>query len=390
MGRVNRWIRRGEWTEWTQWTGWTGVLRLLNFALVFLFSSSAFGDDRPWPALPSTNASAELPAQAWEFQPGPRAITAYVYYPGGALANVNAETGFFLSLHNWGGTNAIGAPDPLVLAERYNVVAICVDYLQSGKYDVATMPPYDFGYLQALDALRALYWVRKGLMDGGHAFHDGRTYAAGGSGGGNVSLMANKLAPRTFAAIVDCSGMARLSDDIAFGLEGGSNLNAGYSRDRELPEFLSPDAQALRDIGDRAHLKQMTLLGNEARVFVVHGAADTVCPAKDKRRLVKNMQRAGLKIEARFIGEKDLDGEVFKDTGHSVGDRTRMLQQMADDALLPGVPEAAVRKGASDFERGGVIRYETKHGCWEIDFAAGWPTGRFVPKGRDHNRLERR
>ena len=346
--------------------------------LLLLCCLPAFADDRPWPALPSANASAELPAQEWAFQPGPRTITAYVYYPGGALANVNADTGLFLSLHNWGGTNAIGAPDPLVLAERYNVVAICVDYLQSGKYDVATQPPYDFGYLQALDALRALYWVRQGLKDGGHAFHDGRTYAAGGSGGGNVSHMANKLAPRTFAAIVDCSGMAKLSYDIAFGRPGGSYLDAGYSRNRRSPEYLSKDGRDLRDIGLPSHLAHMVVLGNEARIFVVHGADDTVCPAKDKRRLVKNMKRAGLKIEARFIAEEDLDGEIFNDTGHSVGDRTRMLQYVAEAALLPGSPDAAVRKGASDFQRGEVIRYETKNGKWEIDFAASFPVGRFV------------
>lgn len=348
--------------------------------LIFL-GLPAFADDRPWPALPPENASAELPAQEWPFQPGPRTITAYVYYPGGTLANVNAQTGLFLSLHNWGGTNAIGTADPLVLADHYNVIAICVDYLQSGPYDAATMPPYDFGYLQALDALRALYWVRQGLIDSSHAFHDGRTYAAGGSGGGNVTQMANKLAPRTFAAVVDLSGMAKLSYDIGLGRPGGSFLDAGYSRNRKSPEYLSPDARALRDIGLPAHLAPMVALGNEARIFVVHGAGDKVCPVADKRRLVKNMQRAGLKVEARFITENDLDGAVFKDTGHGVGDRTKIVQHVADAALLQGSPDAAVRWGASDFERRETIRYETKNGHWEIDFAAGYPVGRFVNSG---------
>lgn len=349
----------------------------LHFLLILL-CFPAFADERPWPALPLENASAELPAQAWAFQPGPRSVAAYVYYPGGALANVNAETGLFLSLHNWGGTIATGAPDPLVLAERYNVIAICVDYLQSGPYDATTMPPYDFGYLQALDALRALYWVRQGLIDGDHAYHDGRIYATGGSGGGNVTQMANKLAPRTFAAIVDLSGMAKLSCDIAFGRSGGSGLDAGYSRDRTSPEYLSSDARALRDIGRPAHLKRMVALGNEARIFVVHGARDKVCPTADKRRLVRNLERAGLNITARFVGKKDFDAEVFKDAGHSVGDRTKILEAVADGALLPDCPDAAFRKGKSDFERRDVIRYETKHGQWEIDFAAGFPVGRFV------------
>jgi hypothetical protein len=378
---MGHWTYKTHTTHKTHFSTWSLWLSRLCW-LLFFFSLSAFAEDRPWPTLPLENASAELPAQEWPYKSGPRTITAYVYYPGGALANVNAETGLFLSLHNWGGTNAIGAPDPLVLAERYDVVAICVDYLQSGKYDVATQPPYDFGYLQALDALRALYWVRQGLKEGGHAFYDGRTYAAGGSGGGNVSLMANKLAPRTFAAIVDCSGMAKLSYDIAFGRPGGSYLDAGYSRNRRSPEFLSRDARDLRDIGLPSHLAQMVALGNEARIFVAHGGRDKMCPTADKRRLVRKMARAGLKVDARFIGEKDLDGEVFTDTGHSVGDRTKILQHVADAALLPGSPDAAVRKGASDFERREVIRYETKNGRWEIYFAAGYPVGRFVAGGK--------
>ena len=75
--------------------------------------------------------------------------------------------------------------------------------------------------------------------------------------------MANKLAPRTFAAIVDMCGMAKLSDDIAFGIEGGSSLNAGYSQDPESPEYLTPDAQALRDLGNPTHLKQMVDWGQK-------------------------------------------------------------------------------------------------------------------------------
>lgn len=55
----------------------------------------------------------------------------------------------------------------------------------------------------------------------GISFDSGRLFATGGSGGGNVALMAHKLAPRTFAAVADLSGMKRLSDDIAFGLPGG-------------------------------------------------------------------------------------------------------------------------------------------------------------------------
>ena len=45
------------------------------------------------------------------------------------------------------------------------VVALCVNYLQSGRKEAINgQEPYDFGYLQALDALRALYWMDAGTQ----------------------------------------------------------------------------------------------------------------------------------------------------------------------------------------------------------------------------------
>src|SRR5204863_409622 len=133
--------------------------------------------------------------------------------PGGELRQVKPTTGLMLSLHNWGGRGFAGTADAKSLAERFNVVAVGVDYLQSGDNASNDIPePYDFGYLQALDALRALHFVFDGLQSRGIAFAKGRIFATGGSGGGNVTLMVNKLAPRTFACVIDLCGMARLTD----------------------------------------------------------------------------------------------------------------------------------------------------------------------------------
>jgi predicted esterase len=352
----------------------------IAFLTVLLSAVISAADDRPWPKLPDENGTARLPAQAWGFQEGPREITAYVYYPGKRRANLDEKTGLFLALHYWSGTHADGVPDPQTLADRYNVVAICVDYLQSGPYDGTKMPPYDYGYLQALDALRSLHWMYSGLQDAGTDFHTGRIYCTGYSGGGNVTQMANKMAPRTFAAIIDFCGMAKLTDDIAFNLEGGSPLNAGYSQDPTNPAYLSFDAQVIRDLGHPDHLEQMKELGQEAHIFVVHGATDDVCPVEDKRAVVANMRAAGLPVTARYPEEKDLDGVIFTGTGHGMGDPTKMLEVVADPQLLPESPEAAIRKGACDFERKDVIRYATPNGHWEISYDAGFPVGRFVEK----------
>lgn len=336
-----------------------------------------------WPALPDKDGDALIPAQEWPFEPGARQVKVYVWYPGGTLDNVDGDTGLMLNLHNWGGTGWVGTADPAQLVDRYRVVVISVDYLQSGPYDEKqrNAAPYDFGYLQALDALRALYFVWNGLEGMEKPFARGRIYCTGGSGGGNVTLMANKLAPRTFACAVDCSGMAKLADDIAYGIPGRTSLNAGYGQDKDSPAYLSPDAQDLRFVGNPGHLKVMKDLGNACRMLVIHGMTDASCPFEDAREMAINMQNARLAVSPHFISDADVDGKVFTGTGHSLGDRTVFILKIADPFLKPDSPDLAVRAGATDFElRDTSVRYPTANGTWVISYENGYPVGEFRAK----------
>jgi predicted esterase len=347
--------------------------RCAAIVMLCLAAHAACADE---PALPEEDGQFEIDAQEWPLRPGPRTVTVYVHYPTTRLSGVNAQTGLFLSLHNWGGTKFAGAPDPGPLVKRYNVVAIGLDYLQSGPVDGPE--PYDFGYLQALDALRALHFVREALRNRGTPPAAGRIYATGGSGGGNVALMANKLAPRTFAVVVDLCGMARLTDDIAFDLPGGSELNAHYRHDAADPYYLSPSAQALRDVGRPNHLRTMLELGNSCRVVVVHGTDDHICPIEDAREMVANMRQAGLAVEPHFVAASDVDGRAFTSTGHALGNRTEIVFRVADAYLLPDGPQAIVREGPTDFDlRDSPVRYAAPGGTYVICYEQGFPVGRF-------------
>ena len=357
----------------------------MNFLLFWVFvvfpiaTSSlvhaAEGDE--WPPLPKESGDALIPAQEWPRYPGTRQVRAYVVYPGGSLRNTTPQTGLFLDLHNWGGTFHRGTANPGILANRYNTVVICVDYLQSGQ-DWTDTPPYDFGYFQALDAIRALYWVYNGLETQDVPFDRGRIYSTGGSGGGNVTLMVNKLAPRTFACAIDMCGMAKLADDLAFGIPGRTSLNARYSPNPEHPCYLNADIQALRFVGHPEHAAKMKSLGNTCRLVVVHGVEDASCPVDDAREMVANFQAEGLEVEPHWIAKDDLDGVVFKSAGHPLGDRTKIVCEVADAYLLPDSPQVAIRAGQTDFDRADeAVRYETPGGTYVISYKKGWPVGRF-------------
>lgn len=356
---------------------------IVKFCSLFavVLHGAALASAADWPALPEANAAVEIPAQEWPLRPGARTVRVLVHYPQGKRQNVTAESGLMLSLHNWGGTDCAGTANPQALADRLNVVALCVNYVQSGKEDSINGPePYDFGYLQGLDALRALWWVRDRLLAEKIPFDDARIYATGGSGGGNVTLMANKLAPRTFTAVVDMCGMKRLTDDIAYNLPGGSDLNARWSRDPARPYYLAPGRQELHFIGCPEHLWTMKRLGSTAKIFTVHGSDDKTCPFEDAEEFVRNARGHGLDIEAKLLTQADLDGKVFTSTGHSLGNRTEIVFRVAGHYLTRTGDKFLQRSTPTDFEHREVVRYRTSDGEFAIDYAEGYPVGRFEPK----------
>ncbi len=333
-----------------------------------------------WPKLPNRNATVELPVQEWPQHPGPRFVRVKVAYPDGTIASVSPDTGIMLTLHNWGGEDCAGTANPNVLAKRLNVVALCVNYLQSGrKASIDDPEPYDCGYLQSLDALRALWFAMDGLKQLEREFDAGRLYCTGGSGGGNVTLMANKLAPRTFACVIDMCGMKKLSHDIAFNLPGGTGLNARWSRDPKSPNYLSIDHQEVRFVGHPQHLAVMKQLAATSKIVVVHGTDDRTCPFEDAQEMVANMQAGKLDVEPHFISKDQLDGKVFSSSGHSLGNRTEIVFRVAKRHLSSESPTMLRRSGPTDFERREDVIYSTSNGRFVISYKAGFPVGRFEP-----------
>ena len=357
-----------------------GVCQTIVVALLLMClcgDGIAHADD--WPKLPEKNDAALIPAQEWPLKPGPRQVRIGVYYPQGLKANINARTGIFLSLHNWGGLDVDGTANPQILANELNCVALSVRYLQSGRKESIVDPePYDFGWLQGLDALRAMWWVFHELDSTQTPFARGRLFTTGGSGGGNVSLMANKLAPRTFTCVVELCGMKKLSDALAYNLPAASGLNARWSRDPGSPNYLSAGAQEIRFVGHPLHVAEMKRLGTRSKVVTVHGVDDKTC-LDDGREMVANMQQAGLDVVPVWVTKDMIDGQIFQSTGHSLGNRTTIPFKVAGQWLKPDSPEALERKTPTDFEIKDEVRYVTTDGAYVISYAQGYPIGRFEP-----------
>ncbi len=319
----------------------------------------------------------EFEAQEWPFNPGRRMVKMWVEEPP---SGINTNTGLMLVLHNWGGFYT--SPEYVqwckTFAARFNVVAVSVNYLQSGAY-VKSDIPYDHGYLQAMDAIGALYTVRNQILAKGVEFNERRTYSMGGSGGGNVTQMAMKLAPHTFACGVDICGMPGLIDPIAFGTGESTTINAGYSRDSESQSYLSKDMQEIRDFGNIEHCRLLKAANPNLKIIIVHGVDDSSCPVLPKIAQYKNMLTAGLSVDAHFLTEFDVDGTVITTTGHPVGNRERVVIKFADVYMKEDGKFAKSVSGPTDFSAKAEFAYPTTNGKYVIDYSA-YPNISFEPK----------
>ena len=325
-------------------------LRSLSFWFVLFALVPSDGNAQ----LPDSDGEFYVSAQEWADRPGPRSIRATVHYPNGFRTSIARSTGLMLILHNWGGSECDWAANPKTMAASFDVVAICVDYLQSGA-DAFGPEPYEFGLLQAGDALRALRHVFVSLVGSRTKFNRGRIYAVGASGGGLVALMANKLAPRTFAGIVAIAPLVKLNSDIALGLPGNSPLNARWGA-------LPAEHSEIRDVGNPKHLRQMRKLKTEAQIVLVHGVNDDVAPFSETQELFGSLWVAGIQAFPYWITPADLDGEVFIDSAHALGHRTLIAHSTGGEVLH------RIRRSKTDFEkRDRAVRYGVTGGTWTVN-----------------------
>ncbi|MBR2642067.1 MAG: prolyl oligopeptidase family serine peptidase [Lentisphaeria bacterium] len=306
--------------------------------------------------------------------PGERTVEMYSSFPE---QGTNENTGIMLVLHNWGGTWEFSAPWCKVLSEKFNLICISVNYLQSG-WRLGDMT-YDFGVLQAGDCLRALYWMREYLKKNNIPFHPRRTFSGGASRGGNVSQMVNKFAPRTFGCIVDLCGMSGLTDDMAF---GNGILNAGYSRDPEDPAYRSPAMQEIRDLGNPEHLQLQYQANPENKVVIIHGMDDDYCPCAAKIRVFRNMVQAGFYPDGTFVTPAMVDGIILTGTGHAVGDRPYVIAKYGQPYLSEQGQYAKILQKPDDLELKHIVEYPVTGGTYRIDFSEGPATIRFTGSER--------
>jgi len=277
----------------------------------------------------------KIPAQAvppgdYENQPFEGTVDINLHFP----KVVNKDTGLMVVLHGWGGTYHQYDSWCNHWCDQFNVVTLQVNYRHSGD----SKPVYDFGKYQAIDVLRAMNYVLRH-----YKLNEKRIIGWGGSGGGNVILQTAKMAPNTFALVIDCAGITRPTDpsDRERGYDEGKRTGGwqqtalGPGKKYSRPEWQIRDAQY--------HAKYFN-----TKVYIFHGDNDPVVVVQHGIDMAEALRKAGKEVVLKVIKGGD---HFFR----GAADPTENTRKKATEKYAGEDIMKRRLKGKTDFERHSVI-----------------------------------
>lgn len=216
----------------------------------------------------------------------------------------------------------------------------------------------EMGLLQAMDNLMAVKVLLDVMEENGVVPLKDRMYLYGQSHGAYLAYVCNYLAPGLFAGIIE---------------------NSAYL----LPEYLSCDREVIKEgeeislrklyhyqVRDEAMLdgeaydltKLYAQTENTAAIISFHGADDTMIPLAEKKEFLSGLSHATL----HEISSADVDGDIFKSSGHSLGADLLKVFEM-------GYRELEEKKPHRD---GTVIIPEDKQFATALyEYRVSWETG---------------
>ena len=258
----------------------------------------------------------------------------------------DGRTGLMVVLHGWGGhyhQYDECCPD---WADRFNLVTLQVNYRKSGDGS----PVYDFGKYQAIDVLRAMDYVLST-----YRLNPGRIIGWGGSGGGDVILQAGKMAPNTFACIVECAGITKPTN--------ASDLVAGYTTDPaggwQAVALGAGRSYTVAEYQVRNPQYHTRLL--DTRIAVLHGDSDEVVSVRHACDMVEALRRSG----------KDVSLDIIEGGSHTfqgAADASEDSRFKATNKYASDLIGSLETDGHTDFERRSTVALPTEDGTYLVDY----------------------
>jgi len=191
-----------------------------------------------------------------------------------------------------------------------------------------------FGFLPAVDILQVVGKVLKAEP----RLNRKKIILFGSSYGGYIALLTGKFAPNTFSAVVDNSGyvgsnISEIVNKEILPCHSKKVINGTtFQMIEETPWtlynehsrfYFSDSRRAIRSLLRPEHWRQQ-----ETIYHIFHSVKDAVVPIKDKDRLAGLLKKSA-RVCYRRITEEDIDGKIFKNTGHAMKSSLRGLFDLA-------------------------------------------------------------
>ncbi|HTH97517.1 MAG TPA: DUF2920 family protein [Stellaceae bacterium] len=240
----------------------------------------------------------------------------------------------------------------LPLREQFAVLARSgmMELPKSLAFMVNEFPEYQsFGLMPALDTLAVLADLLRRLP-----LRRDRLHCFGSSFGGYIANLVLKLAPNTFHAVVENSGllaaMLREMANLEFdgfhwvSLEGVRvpvyNASPWTFNDPASPYFAGPAVMAVRDCRLKTHYAS-----SKTHLCSYHSSGDKLAPIDEKRAFWSALG-GKMDVRATEVTAEMIDGRLFKNLDHGMG---ASLLELMDDAMAD-LPDASV-DAVTDFDR---------------------------------------
>ena len=261
-------------------------------------------------------------------------------------ASQDENTGLMVVLHGWGGDYTQYDASCRSWVEMYNVITLQVNYRDSGDGSAI----YDFGKYQAIDVLRAMDYVLSA-----YPINTRRIIGWGGSGGGDVILQVAKMAPHTFACIMEVAGITKPTDaadtDAGYTTDpagGWQAMALGPGKSYTVPEYQLRSPQHYADLFN-------------APIIILHGDDDDVVSVQHAHDMAAALTDAGKQVSLHLIaGGNHGFGSA---TDHTEDSRYKATNKYAAETIL-----SAETDGYTDFERKSVVALPTDQGTYLVDY----------------------
>lgn len=239
----------------------------------------------------------------------------------------------------------------------------------------------DFGLIQAIDVLTVIADLKNNPEFAN--INWSKLSIVGSSHGGYIASMCDKLAPNTFAKIINNAGWLYPNNDLRDNIfnkkfadiEFSIKIINNWSEDKNDINFFNHRHNEIRTLSNNLHINEQLIqtkdIKNKEYVFI-HTLKDHLIPLEEKDYYIKQlMSNYNIQYD-RLTDISNLDGKTYKTLEHG---SSASIKGLVIDHIINKKINANINK--SDFELKSVIKYSCTSGVYIINYTNKYPTINF-------------